>query len=541
MAATQTGNTSQGFDTMTMVRQLLLLVAMAGSIAIGGWLVFWLQEPNYGVLFSSLDDGEASLILEELQKLDIPHKLDSGTGALLVPTKEIHSARIKLAAQGLPKGTRGGLFGSEDSGGFGVSEAMEKVRFQKALESELAITIGSLANVKNVRIHLAIPKQSVFVRNRHKPRASVVINLYAGRNLTDGQVAAVVHLVSSSVPNLDVENVTVVDQKGHLLTAGEASREMALSSTQFDYTQRLEKSFMERVENILVPILGADAVRAQVTADIDFTYSEQTQESFNPDSLTPRSVQSLEEQSNGSSSGGVPGALSNQPPGKSTVPEQAAGASDKSGGANSRSSRRETKNYELDKTISHTRFAMGRLRRLSVAVVLDDMLTTGEDGKTIRTERSPEEIDRITTLVKKAIGFNLQRGDSVNVINAAFTQPDAPVELPATPIWEQPWVWDVSKHVVGVLLVLVIAFGVLRPVFRSITATIQPIMAAPPALPRPAGEIADDTLSLGGSEQKKLAGPATPFEKNMQTAQQTVVDDPKLVAQVVKNWVTDNG
>ena len=287
MAVTNTGKAGTGFDVLTMVRQFGLLLAIAGSLALAAWLVLWLKDPNYSVLFASMDSSEASLIMQQLQQDKIPYKLDENTGALMVPSGDVYDARIKLAAQGLPKGTSGAMMNlGEQSNGFGVSEAMEKARFQKALEAELAVTIASLNNVKSARIHLAIPKQSVFVRNRQKPRASVVVNLYNGRQLADGQVAAIVHLVSSSVPNLEVDNVTVVDQTGRLLTNGESTREMALSSTQFEYSQRLEKSYINRIENILAPIVGNDAIRAQVTADIDFTYSEETQETYNPDRPT---------------------------------------------------------------------------------------------------------------------------------------------------------------------------------------------------------------------------------------------------------------
>ena len=545
MAVANTEKAGAGFDVLTMVRQFGLLLAIAGSLALAVWLVLWLKEPNYSVLFASMDNGDASQIMQQLQQDKIPYKLDQNSGALLVPSGDVYDARIKLAAQGLPKGTTGGMTNllADQGNGFGVSEAMEKVRMHKALESELAVTISSLNSVKSARIHLAIPKQSVFVRDRQKPRASVVVSLYSGRSLSEGQVAAVVHLVASSVPNLDVDNVTVVDQNGRLLTNGDDNREMALSSTQFEFTQRLEKSYIDRIENILTPIIGSDAIRAQVTADVDFTYSEQTQETYNPDSPTPRSVQTFEEQSSGGTTdGGVPGALSNQPPGAATAPATAGATAAASTATPTRSSRRETKNYELDKTISHTRFPTGQLRRLSAAVVIDDVVTTGPDGKAVHTERSPEEIERITTLVKKAIGFNLQRGDSVNVINAEFTQPEIPEAIPAPPIWKQSWIWDAVKNVVGIGLVLVLAFAVLRPLFRAITATIQPITMQP-ALPMPVsqGEVADDRLSLTGMDQKRLEGPATPFDKNMQTAHQTVNQDPKLVAQVVKNWVSENG
>ena len=370
MAATNTENAPQSFNSMLMVKQIILLVAMAGSVTAGWWMFDWLKEPNYGVLFTSLDNQEASLIMDELQQQNTRYKVDNSTGAILVPSADVHKIRIKLAAQGLPKGTSGGILGGEEgASGFGVSEALEKARFQKALEAELAVTITSITNVKSARVHLAIPKQSVFVRDRQKPRASIAINLYAGRQLADWQVAAIVHLVSSGVSNLETDDVTIIDQKGRLLTSGQSNSEMAMTSTQFQYTQRLEKSYARRIENILTPILGADSVRAQVTANIDFTYSEQTQETFNPDTPTVRSSQTVDEQSNGKGSGGVPGALTNQPPGQSDVPETA--SSNEAGsaaGKNSRSTRRETKNFELDKTIQQQLFLMMYLQLMKLAL-----------------------------------------------------------------------------------------------------------------------------------------------------------------------------
>jgi flagellar M-ring protein FliF len=534
-----------GIDAVTIIRQFALIIGFAASVAIAFWVVLWMQDPNYSVLFGNLDKSEAGEILDTLQQLNIPHKLDESTGAILVPTKHVHDARIKLAAQGLPKSTAGGGFSNllTEDNTFGISESKENLIYQKALEQELARTISSLSNVKSARIHLAIPKQSVFLRNRQKPRASVIVSLYAGRNLNDGQVAAISHLVSSSVPNLDVDSVTVVDQNGRLLTNGQSTSEMAMSSSQFEYARKLEKNYIERIENILIPILGADAVRAQVTADIDFTYNEQTQELFNPESQVPISVQIAEEQSSGKSLGGVPGALSNQPPAATEVPEKATADTASGGGSpNSRSSRKETRNYEIDKTVSHTRYAMGRVRRLSAAVVVDDKVSVNDQGERVRNNRSPEDINRITELVKKAIGFSIQRGDSVNVINEAFTEPLIPEALPEQPIWEKSWVWDAAKQFVGGILLLLILFGVLRPVIKNLSKSIEPLYKVPavaaskvPALP----DMQDDQVSLSGQEpQKKLEGPATPMNKNMMIAQQAVTEDPKLVAQVVKNWVS---
>ncbi len=529
-------------DSITIVRQLGLFVGLAASIAIGFWVVLWSQEPHYGVLFSSIDEQEASEVLDALQQLDIPFRLDESTGAVLVPSKKVRDVRIKLAAQGLPKSVNSGYssFGGEN-GTFGVSQAKEKFMFQKALEHELSKTISSLNNVKSTRIHLAIPRQSVFVRDKQKTQAAVTLNLYSGRTLGAGQVAAIAHLISSSVPNLSVDQVTVVDQKGRLLSTGESSREMALTSTQFDYTRKIERNYIDRIENILAPILGKDAIRAQVTADIDFTYSEQTQQSYDPDVKVPVSEQISEESITNGLDGGIPGALSNKPPGASNLSDKARQGLEK-GSASNRSSRKEVRNYELDKTLSHTRFASGGIKRLSVAVVVDDVITTAKTGETTSTQRSPEELERITELVKKAMGFNLQRGDSINVINATFAVPEMPEALPEAALWEKPWVWDVVKQVLGGGLVLFILFGVLKPVIKSLSRTITPVFNVPALEGQGAqgANVADDQLSLSdASSAKQLAAPATPYETNMQTVNDAVNKDPKLVAQVVKSWVAE--
>ncbi|MFV2057397.1 MAG: flagellar basal-body MS-ring/collar protein FliF, partial [Thiohalomonadales bacterium] len=539
-----------GLDTATVVRQLALFVGMAASVAIGVWVVLWSWEPNYSILYGSLDQQEASQIMDALQQLDIEFKTDDSTGAVLVPTKKVHNARIRLAAQGLPKGTVGGIANVGDGNNdFFVSGTAEKARYKRALEIELSKTIATLANVKHARIHIAIPTRRLFVRDRNKPRAAVVLTLYPGRAMDDGQVAAIAHMVSASVPNLTIDNVTVVDQKGRLLTSGESTREMALTSSQFEFARRLEKNYVERIETILAPILGADAVRAQVTADIDFTFSEQTQETFNPDTPIARSIETLEEFSTGGAAGGIPGALSNQPPGESQVPEQVGKSSAGKKNPSNRSRKRETRNFELDKTVSVTRFAMGRLRRLSAAVVVDDMLSNDDKGAIVRVERSPEELERITELAKKAIGFNLQRGDSINIVNSPFTVPVEPEPLPEPAIWEQAWVWDLLKQVLGGLMVVLVLLGVLKPAIKTLSKTIEPMIKLPPAVagsePGALDQLAAPTKNkiLVSADGKTLEfDPSmTPYEKDMATAKHTVKNDPKLVANVVKNWVTDDG
>lgn len=544
MALVKAEEVSAGFSGLSglnALRQIGIMLGLAASVALGVTVVLWSWAPSFGVLYGALEEQDVSTVMDALHQNGIEAKLDQATGAVLVPTANIQEARIKLASMGLPKGVSAGFDALDEKSSFGVSQFMEKARYQRALEIELARTISSLSNVKNARVHLAVPVQSVFVRNRKKASASVVINLFPGRSLDEGQVAAIVHMISSSVPNMDTENVTIVDQKGNLLTRGNSNQQLAMSSAQFEYTGNLEKSYIDRIERLLSPILGTESVRAQVTADIDFTVNEQTQESFNPDSSALRSNQTTIDQSNGgSTNGGIPGALSNQPPGTAKAPEVIGDGSD--GGTNNSNTmhRREIHNYELDKTISHTRFSMGRLRRLSVAVIVDDNVTVAGDGSLTRLPRTPEELDRLSNLVKEAVGFSAQRGDTVNVMNSAFTVPATPEALPEIPVWEQGWAQDIAKKVLGAILVFVLLFGVLKPILRQLASQSKALVPMGP--PVVAGEqgMAEDTLTLGAGGMPALSAPGG-YEQNLITATKAVEQDPKLVAQVVKNWVASDG
>ena len=535
-----------GFTHLPLLRQLGLLIGLAASVALGVAVVMWGQEPNYRVLYSSLSDKDSGQIIDALQKNNIPYKVDQGSGAIQVPMERVHDARLKLATQGLPKGTSGGFEAMEGQQGFGTSQFMEAARYQRALEEELALSIATLNNVQGARIHLAIPKQSMFVRAKQEPSASVVVNLYPGRNLSDGEVTAIVHLVASSIPNLSAEQVTVIDQKGQLLTSQKSSREMALSASQFEYTQRMEDSYVKRIEGILSPIVGAEGVRAQVVAEMDFTITEQTQESFNKDKPALRSEQTSEEKTaGGGAASGIPGALSNQPPAPATVAPTAANAAagataaESSASGPQNSSARATRNYELDKTISHTQLSSGTVKRLSVAVVVNDRQSTDDDGEPVKTPLTPEELTRFTALVKDAVGFNEKRGDTVNVVNASFNVPEA-VEPPPDPsFFEQPWLASLGKQLGAGLVVLLIVFGVLRPVLSGLATRGD-------SIPHGAGAhggmlVADDRLSLGGPAQvARLAGSGS-YDANLSTAKTLAAQDPKRVAQVVKTWVASDG
>lgn len=537
-----TQNFSQaGLGQNPVVRQLGVMIGIAASVALGIAVVLWSQTPNYTVLFGNLAQKDASEVVAALEQNGIPYKVNSSTGAVMVDSGKVQEARMKLAGQGLPHSDSLGFEILQQETGFGTSRALEAARFHRALEGELARTISTLTNIESARVHLATPKKSVFVRKQNNPTASVVLKLYSGRVLDKGQVAAIVHLVASSVPELDSSKITVVDHKGNLLSGEMDSRQMMLTSSQFEYTKELEKHYKQRVEEILSPILGAERVRAQVSAEVDFTVTEQTSERFNPDLPALRSEQTNEQLSQLSAVQGVPGALSNQPPAAGNAPEVAgAGADVGAAGSPLNSSKRATRNYELDKTISHTRLSSNKLRRLSVAVVVDDLITQAEDGTTTRIERTPEDINRITRLVKESIGFNAQRGDSVEVINSPFMAPEQPAPLPELAIWQQPWVWDVAKQAGGVILVLVLILFVLRPTMKK--------LIEPPVVHRlsetegatAGGAAGGAGMSLEGDDDSMMLPGPEKYENTLEAARQMVQDDPKRVAQVIRSWVTDN-
>ncbi|MET0012531.1 MAG: flagellar basal-body MS-ring/collar protein FliF [Sedimenticola sp.] len=534
---------TQTLGANPLVRQLVAWIGFAASVALGITIALWSWTPNYSLLYGGLSQQDAVEVVAALQQTGVDYKVDDATGAVMVPSGKLDEVRLNLAGQGLPRSNTMGFELLQQETGFGTSRALEAARFHRALEGELARTIGTLNSVSSARVHLATPKQSVFVRKRKTPSASVVVSLYSGRSLEKGQVDSIVHMVASSVPELDPSRVTVVDQRGRLLSGKGDSREMILSANQFEYTKQLEQHFRQRIEDILTPVLGLGNVRAEVTADVDFTITEQTEERFNPDATALRSEQ-INEQSSRSAGGaqGVPGALSNQPPAAGTAPEVAGGeeAAGEGGGSGPLSaSKRATRNYELDKTISHTRLSTGNLRRLSVAVVVDDKSVVGDDGAVSRVERTPEEISRLTQLVRDSIGFNAQRGDSVQVLNVSFLAPPTPEPLPEVPIWEQAWVWDLAKQVGGVILVLVLILFVLRPTMKRLTA-----VPAQPELPEGAAGVAGaagaaGALAGGEEDSLQLPGPER-YEDTLDAARRMVQDDPKRVAQVVKQWVAED-
>lgn len=539
------------------IRQAVFLVAIAASVALGVYVTLWSQTPNYSLLYGSLPSEDIGQVLDALQKANIEYRVDEASGAVMVPTAHVHEARIKLAGEGLPKSANAGYGVLHEEQGLGTSQFIEKARYQHALETELARSVSQISAVKTARVHLALPKQSVFVRERKPVSASVLLDLYSGHRLSAEQVAAISNLVAASVPNLQVSNVSIVDQNGRLMTQGDSAREMALSASQFQYASSVEESYIKRIESILIPILGQDGVKAQVTADFDFTHTEQTRESYNPDLPAVRSEQLEEEMSSADGAiQGIPGALSNQPPAAGVVPEIAdenvergTAATDSQGSMQ----RRTVRNYELDKTISHTRKPFGKLRRLSVAVVIDHKRQVTAEGKVERVEHSPEELNRFSNLIKETIGFNPARGDTVNIINEPFAIPEAPEPLPEIPVWQQPWVWDAGKQILGGLFVLFLIFGVLRPTMKNmvnkeITLTQSALGSMASGQLAAEGVAQLEAPSVDGSTNQgmannqgtpQLAAAPNGFDENVDAVKQVIMENPKVAATVVKNWVGD--
>jgi flagellar M-ring protein FliF len=568
-AKSETHPAMKGLAELTIARQLSLMLGLALSVAIGVAIVLWSQAPSYGRLFSEVSERDMAEILEILETQGIKYKVEAGSGAIMVPIDDVDEIKLKLAALGLPKSNSLGYELLDKEQGFGSSKSAEMVRFQRALEGEIAQTITAIQSVKTARVLLAIPVQSVFVRDRKKPSASVIVNLYQGRSLDKGQIESIIHLVASSVPQLEAEQVTVVDQKGRLLNNNNSSSASYLTSKQFDYKKNIEEHLMDRITNILSPLVG-DGMRAQISADVDFTETDKTQELFNPQSSALRSEQTSEEKSTLPATQGIPGALSNQPTPAGTASENAptpASAPDSKTAAEPGSSAKNaTRNFELDKTITHTRLATGLLRRLSVAVVVDDRHIAQADGKIKHEAYTQEDINRFSDLVKQAVGFDSARGDQVTVTNVAFKMPDELEALPEIPVWEQGWFLELMKQIAAVLAVLFLLLGVLRPTMRSLVGHDKKEKKTDDFAGERATEEQVKAASMGGvvnynynQEAIPIATPALEqqasaelpvhiedlllidvphgYEKRLEYLQKVVDNDPKLVAQVIKRWV----
>jgi len=529
---------------------LILSAAVAAALLIV--LVLWSRQPDYKVLYSNLSDRDGGAIITSLQAMNVPYQFSDTGGAILVPSNMVNDARLRLAQQGLPKGGSVG-FELMDNQKFGISQFAEQINYQRALEGELERTISSIASVQTARVHLAIPKPSVFVREQRNPSASVLVDLYPGRVLDDGQVSAIAHMVASGVPDMPLSNVTIVDQNGNLLTAPNQAN--GLDATQLKYVKQIEFDAQQRIQAILAPLYGMGNIRAQVSADIDFSQTEQTAESYQPNptpaSATVRSQQLNEASDVGArATGGVPGALSNAPPLPASAPLQnpavASGASGASGASAALvgplSVRHDvTTNYEVDKTIRHTEQPMGGIKRLSVAVVINYRREVDAHGKTQMVPLNADQQAKAEQLVKDAMGYDSARGDVVNVVNSAFSTADDRA-VSDLPLWRQPENIELAKTAAKYLLMglvgLYLYFGVLRPSVRRLFKPAEP--------PTPEPELPTSMDVKGGIEEgdigevlQEMEKKQTTYQRNLISARQLAKEDPRVVATVLKNWVSD--
>jgi flagellar M-ring protein FliF len=536
------------------LKPLLLLVGVAAAIAAGVGVMLWAIGPTYSLLYSNLGPEETAQITQALDGARIPYKLDGTGNAVSVPSEQIASARLKLAAQGLPE-SGGGVSAMTKDPGFGVSQFMEGARYQHALETELARTIASLQNVQGARVHLAMSRQSAFVSDRRPGTASVFLQIKAGRRLDDEQVQAIANLVASSIPELSAAQVTVVDQAGRLLSAPNGDSDTAIRDKMFEFAHRLEESYANRIQDMLTPLVGPGRVRAQVVAQVDMATTEQTREQYNPQGQVVRSESTSEEAAKGGAmgAGGVPGALSNQPPQPGVALPPGATPTVAQSGANppgapgatpnnaagtevispDSKSRQTTRNYEIDRTMAYTRTPAGRVTRLSVAVLIDNVRTTADDGKVTETPVPTDQIERLTALVKDAVGFDAARGDTVNVVNSSFLGQIAVPEgeLETVPFWEKPWVQDLAKLLGGIGVVLLIIFSVLKPLTKGLLTQAK----QSPLLAGSGGTMVN--VGHGGPGE----APGLAYEQQVAQARGLVSQDPKRVAQVVKTWVSNDG
>ncbi|WP_433637258.1 flagellar basal-body MS-ring/collar protein FliF [Kluyvera georgiana] len=529
-------------DRLRASPKLLLLIASAAAVSVIVALLLWAKSPDYRVLYSNISDQDGGAIVSQLSQLNIPYRFNERGGAIMVPADKVHEARLQLAQQGLPKG---GAVGFEllDQEKFGISQFSEQVNYQRALEGELSRTIESLGPVQTARVHLAVPKPSLFIREQKQPTASVTLNLYPGRTMDAGQVSSISYLIASAVPGLNADGVTVVDQTGRLLTQNGAQGQQ---TSQLKYTGEVEADYQHRIQSILAPIVGRQNVKAQVTAQIDFTQHEQTAEQYQPNTapekMSIRSRQSSDSQQGGRNiNGGVPGALSNQPPAPATAPITQPIANPEGGqGGNDaenpqlvpyNSNTGETTNYELDRTLTHIKRSTGSIERLSVAVVINHL--PGKEGEA--EALTPEQMTQITALVKEAVGYSEARGDTVNIVNSPFSTADDEV-MP--PLWKQPEFIDLMMSAARYLLIAIVAFVLWRKAVQPAWMRHQELILQRLELEKEARE-----AELNARKQEKENNARAKAQQRVDTEMHTqqlrdmAEQEPQVIALVLRQWM----
>ncbi len=543
---------NERLSAMNSGQKMRLAVGIVLLVAVGLTGLLMGRDAEWRVLYSNLADKDGGAIIAQLSQMNVPYKHAPGGGAILVPANRVHDTRLRLASQGLPKGSVSG-FEVMESNRFGMTQFQERLTFQRGLEGELTRSIQSLMSVQSARVHLALPNQNGFFREQQKPSASVLVSLNAGHTLDRTQLAGIVHLVASSVPEMTTSAVSVLDDSGKLLSTPNDGLSGPLGggdAQQLQYVQQLEQIHSRRIVDMLEPVVGRNNIKAQVAAEVDFSQTEQTSESHKPNQTSNASAirsQQTVESSNGPTSGGpsgVPGATSNQPPAPSSAPINAtaagagsAGASAAAGAGTGLSKRESITNFEVDKTIKVVKAGTGVIKRLSAAVVINHTTVTDDKGKTTTTPLSDQQLEKMTALVREAIGFSKERGDSVNLMNAPFIKEK--IALVEQPLWKQAEVQDMARSLawpVGtVLLAALVLMGAVRPALKA--------LANPPATWR---EHQVDALVAEDNERPLLPAPALKTDDPLLSASHLALEDarkltrdnPTAVANIVKGWMS---
>lgn len=546
-ASDNSNKTNASLNLTSLIERLranprfVFIILAAAFISVIVALLFWAKSPDYRVLYSNISDEDGGAIVAQLTQMNVPYSFQEGGGAIMVPADRVYEARLKLAQQGLPKGGQVG-FELLDQEKFGLSQFNEQINYQRALEGELARTIEKLGPVRSARVHLAIPKQTLFVREQKSPSASVTLDLNAGRLLDADQVNAISWLISSAVPGLNADNVTLVDQRGNLLTQRGAQ---AIQTNQLKYISEIEADYRQRIQAILAPVVGAANVKTQVTAQVDFTTHEQTAEQYQPNSapekmaIRSRQINSSEQGSK-AGPGGVPGALSNQPPVPTSAPIDQPPATDKpQTGADGVAiptlpfsrQKDETTNYELNRTLIHTKRSPGTIERLSVAVVVN--YQPDEEGKPVAL--SKEQMEQIQALVKEAMGYSSERGDSLNVVNSLF---NADPSEPEIPFWQRPAFIDLMLAAGRYLLVALVALMLWRKMLQPFWIKHQELALQRLELEKEARQAARDAqLRKAEMREQAKAQQRVETEVNVQQLRSMAEQDPQVIALVLRQWL----
>ena len=444
------------------------MIMVAGVIAVGLIVILFLRDPAYTVLFPQLEEQDKAQILQTLTDKGVVARLDPATGQMTVPRADFYKAKMLLASSGLPKATASG-YDLLTQMPVGTSRSVESAKLKQSQETELARSIMEIRDIDGARVILAVPERSAFLREQTPPSASVFLKLASGRAIGPGQVQSIVHLVSSSVPFLPTSNVTVVDQNGNLLTAPQQDNELGLTSQQLDHKMRVEKMLRERIMNLMVPIVGSGNVNTEVNVEMDFTRTEETRESFDPQANAVRSQQEMLQETSEGRARGIPGATSNQPPAAPSLSTQPSSETASSTDTAKNRSSTSLKNFEVSREVKSTRPALGDIKRLSVAVVVRSVMAADENGSMVEKPMSDDERKRLNDILQQVVGFNADRGDKVALISSSFA-----VEAPVLERgwYDAPWVEDAIKQFAVLLVLGIIVLGALRPFLtRLMTAS----------------------------------------------------------------------